>query len=37
MIILGMTRIYSKVVDQLQNKYYTFMTTGEMADEYNGN
>jgi hypothetical protein len=37
MIILGMTRIYSKVVDQLQKKYNAFMNTGEMVDENNGN
>jgi hypothetical protein len=37
MIILEMTRIYCKIVDQLQNKYYAFVTTGEMADEYNEN
>ena len=37
MIILEMTRIYSKVVDWLQNKYYAFMSTGEMVVEYNGN
>lgn len=32
MIILGMCRVYSKVV-----VVYAFMSTGEMADEYNGN
>jgi hypothetical protein len=37
MIMLGMTRVYSTVVVQLQNKYYAFMSTGEMVDEYNGN
>jgi hypothetical protein len=37
MIILGMTRIYYKVVDRLQNKCNAFMSTGEMVDENNGN
>jgi len=37
MIILGMTRIYSKIVDRLQNEYNAFMSTGEMVDENNGN
>ena len=32
MIILGMCRVYSKVV-----VVYVFMSIGEMADKYNGN
>jgi hypothetical protein len=37
MKLLGLTRVDSKVVDQLQNKYFAFISTGETVDEYSGN